>query len=88
LQCALRRPSVSSEAPRRFPPPRAIEDIAAAFVVRDASGQGLACLYNKEEFRFSFEFSAAKRLRFDLKGKQCLKEIENDARGHLNTFGH
>jgi hypothetical protein len=59
-----------------------------ACAVRHANGQSLAYVYYEEEFRFSFEFSAAKRLRFDLKGKQCLKEMENDARGHLNTFGH
>jgi hypothetical protein len=41
-----------------------------------------------EHFRFSFGLSAAKRLRFDLKEKQWLSEMENDARGHPKTFAH
>jgi hypothetical protein len=34
---------------RRFPPPWSIEDIDAAFVVKDGSGQKLACVYYEEE---------------------------------------
>lgn len=34
---------------RRFPPPWSVEDIDAAFVVRDAQGQGLAYIYYEEE---------------------------------------
>jgi hypothetical protein len=30
---------------RRFPPPWSVEDIDAAFVVRDANGQQLAYVY-------------------------------------------
>jgi hypothetical protein len=30
---------------RRFPPPWSVEDIGAAFVVRDDSGQSLAYVY-------------------------------------------
>jgi hypothetical protein len=29
---------------RRFPPPWSIEDIGACFVVKDSSGQKLACV--------------------------------------------
>ncbi len=36
-------------APRRFPPPWSVEDIGAAFVVRDANGQGLAYVYYEED---------------------------------------
>jgi hypothetical protein len=36
----------------------------------------------------AFESGAAKGLRFDLKEKQWLKEMENGARGHLNKFVH
>jgi hypothetical protein len=39
-------------------------------------------------FDFSFRFSAAKRLRFDLKERQWLSEMENGVRGHLKTFVH
>jgi hypothetical protein len=35
--------------PRRFPPPWSVEDIGAAFVVRDQNGQGLAYVYYEEE---------------------------------------
>jgi hypothetical protein len=34
---------------RRFPPPWSIEDIGAAFVVKDASGQKLGYFYYEEE---------------------------------------
>jgi len=34
---------------RRFPPPWSVEDIGAAFVVRDGSGQKLGCFYSKDE---------------------------------------
>ena len=34
-----------SASPRRFPPPWTVEDIDAAFVVRDDSGQRLAYVY-------------------------------------------
>ncbi len=36
-------------APRRVPPPWTIEDIGAAFVVRDHGGQQLAYIYYEEE---------------------------------------
>jgi hypothetical protein len=34
---------------RRFPPPWSVEDIDAAFVVRDGSGQKVAYVYYEEE---------------------------------------
>jgi hypothetical protein len=34
---------------RRFPPPWSVEDIGAAFVVKDANGQQLAYVYYEEE---------------------------------------
>jgi hypothetical protein len=34
---------------RRFPPPWSVEDIDAAFVVKDSNGQGLAYVYYEEE---------------------------------------
>ena len=34
---------------RRFPPPWSVEDIGAAFVVRDHSGQQLAYVYFEDE---------------------------------------
>ena len=36
-------------ASRRFPPPWSVEDIDAAFVVKDGSGQKLAYVYYEEE---------------------------------------
>ena len=35
--------------PRRFPPPWSVEDIDAAFVVKDGSGQKLAYVYYEDE---------------------------------------
>jgi hypothetical protein len=34
---------------RRFPPPWTVEDIDAAFVVKDSTGQKLACVYYEDE---------------------------------------
>ena len=34
---------------RRFPPPWSVEDIAAAFVVKDGSGQKVTYVYYEEE---------------------------------------
>ena len=34
---------------RRFPSPWSVEDIGAAFVVKDNDGQRLACAYYEEE---------------------------------------
>jgi hypothetical protein len=34
---------------RRFPPPMSIEDIGAAFVVKDGAGQKLGYFYYEEE---------------------------------------
>jgi hypothetical protein len=35
--------------PRRFPPPWTVEDIDAAFVVKDSTGQKLAYVYYEDE---------------------------------------
>jgi hypothetical protein len=35
--------------PRRFPPPWTVEDIGAAFVVKDGAGQKLAYVYFEDE---------------------------------------
>ena len=37
------------EHARRFPPPWAVEDIDAAFVVKDSAGQKLAYVYFEDE---------------------------------------
>jgi hypothetical protein len=36
-------------ADRRFPPPWTVEDIGAAFVVKDCTGQRLAYVYFEDE---------------------------------------
>jgi hypothetical protein len=36
-------------SPRRFPPPWTVEDIGAAFVVKDSAGQQLAYVYFEDE---------------------------------------
>jgi hypothetical protein len=36
-------------SPRRFPPPWSVEDIGAAFVVKDSAGQQLAYVYFEDE---------------------------------------
>src|SRR5215471_11420080 len=46
-------------------------------------GQKFGKLITATTFYFSFKSAAAKRLRFDLKEKQCLK-LEHGVRGHLN----
>jgi hypothetical protein len=35
----------AAAAPRRFPPPWSVEETDACFIVRDANGQALACVY-------------------------------------------
>ena len=35
--------------PRRFPPPWSVDDLAAAFIVRDRTGQALAYVYFEQE---------------------------------------
>jgi hypothetical protein len=35
--------------PRRFPPPWSVEDIGAAFVVKDSTGEQLAYVYFEDE---------------------------------------
>jgi hypothetical protein len=47
-------------------------------------GQKFGKLITATTFYFSFNSGAAKRLRFDLKEKQCLKQMELGVRGHLN----
>jgi hypothetical protein len=47
---------------RRFPPPWSIEDLGAAFAVKDSSGQKLGYFYYEEE---SGRQSAAKLLTKD-----------------------
>jgi hypothetical protein len=36
--------------PRRFPPPWSVEDIDAAYVVKDSGGRRLAYVYYEEEW--------------------------------------
>jgi hypothetical protein len=43
------RRTVQRTPPRSFPPPWSVEDIGAAFVVKDSSGQKLAYVYYEEE---------------------------------------
>jgi hypothetical protein len=37
-----------AESPRRFPTPWRPEKIAGGYVVRDANGQALACVYSRD----------------------------------------
>ena len=47
----LRKPPrpLSTAIKRRFPPPWSIEDLGAAFVVKDSAGQQLAYVYFEDE---------------------------------------
>jgi hypothetical protein len=42
-------PLATDALPRRFPPPWSVEDIGAAFVVKDSAGQQLAYVYFEDE---------------------------------------
>ena len=35
--------------PRRFPPPWSVDEREESFIVRDATGQVLSCIYFEEE---------------------------------------
>jgi hypothetical protein len=37
-----------SEPPRRFPAPWRVDKIPGGYIVRDANGQALACVYSRE----------------------------------------
>jgi hypothetical protein len=39
----------SRKPPRRFPPPRSVEETTPCFIVRDANGQALAFVYCEDE---------------------------------------
>ena len=56
--------------------------------VHESAAEQAATLDTIRKFIFSFVFRAATRLRFDLKEKLWLSEMENGGRGHLNTFAH
>jgi hypothetical protein len=56
--------------------------------VHESAAEQAATLDTIRKFIFSFVFRAATRLRFDLKEKKWLSEMENGERGHLNTFAH
>jgi hypothetical protein len=47
--CAIHLFVVRYSSPRRFPPRWSVEDIDAAFVVKDHSGQKLAYVYYEDE---------------------------------------
>src|SRR5262249_105909 len=44
-----RAPGGGTEAPRRSPPPRSVEELDACFVVKDRDGQKLAYVYFEDE---------------------------------------
>jgi hypothetical protein len=50
-----------AQSQRRFPPPWSVEDIGAAFIVKDSTRQKLACVYYEDEG----QRSAAKLLSKD-----------------------
>jgi hypothetical protein len=37
-----------ADAPGRFPPPRRADKMPGGYVIRDANGQALACVYSRE----------------------------------------
>jgi hypothetical protein len=57
--CAQHSKNTMTE--RRFPPPWSVEDIGAAFVVKDSTGQQLAYVYFEDEPGRRFEKSPSRR---------------------------
>jgi hypothetical protein len=55
---------------RRFPPPWTIEDIGAAFVVKDSGGQQPAYVYYEEQPGYSYEEQPGYSAKMELGGSR------------------
>ncbi len=64
-------------AERRFPPPWSVEDIGAAFVVKENSGQKLAYVYYEEEpgRRLAAKLLSRNEARRPLRPKRTKKQL-------------
>jgi hypothetical protein len=78
--------------PRRFPPPWSIEDIGAAFVVKDSSGQKLAYVnYEQEQPQWPMcpRYSAAEGLGNRDPSRRCCQKrerLEQKIAGRLDAL--
>jgi hypothetical protein len=63
---------------RRFPPPWSVEDIGAAFVVKDSTGQQLAYVYYEEEPGRGFKKHFRKLMRSPCSRKSELPRLHFD----------
>src|SRR6516225_6737275 len=86
-------------SPRRFPPPWSIEDIDAAFVVKDGSGQKVAYVYYawetaavtsvyRRHYRHRYSEVGASRCRYRFRWRPHLSRLRRRHSLHKKIYCH